>query len=80
MVSLWRRAADAALHAATEAHGSMSSETTVRYERLAMACRLCKGPTSTTEEEMCDECKDDLLIRSCEAICHACEQPSPRVA
>ena len=49
------------------------SETMVRHERLAMA--FCKGPTSSIEEDMCDECKDDdLPIQGCEAcIWHVCE-------
>ena len=41
LVEVERRAADAALHAAIEAHESMSSETKVRYDRLAMTCSLC---------------------------------------
>ena len=73
LVEVERLAADAALHAATEGHESM--ETMVRYERFAIASRLRKGPTSATEEEICDQCEDDgLLIRSFEAcIWHDCE-------
>ena len=45
-----------------------------RIERSAVACLVCEGPTSSIEEDMCDECEDeDLLIHSCEAcIWHAC--------
>ena len=75
LVEVERLATDAALHAAPQAHETMSSETVVRYERLAMACSLCEGPTPTVEEDMSDECKDDdLLIQSCEVcIWRACE-------